>query len=203
MAIRTPKIYTKSQWNCLSKERKAVIIAADTIQWIKLGKFTPQSGVYCQLSDEIVEKPHDIRHTQNKCIGCAKGGLFYSKCMARNQLDTLNLVEDEYLTLPNFTTYYDPSDGLLDVFTYEELEDIEKYFEGWRFPPCCYQYDNNWTLLFICLHIIQNKGHVRLNDLYYNECVVFHNQVVLPFVRRNRSLQKVLSKKYLKELKVE
>jgi hypothetical protein len=192
MAIKTPKIYTKAQWNRLSKARKAVIVAADTIQWIKLGKFTPKSGVYCQLSDKIVEKPHDIRHVKNNCIGCAKGGLFYSKCMAHNELDRSNLEVDNYFEIKDFTTYHDPSDSLTDCFTKDELEQIEECFEGWA-ETLDFYYDDNWVLLFICLHIIKNRGQVKLAELNEQKAIKFHNEVVLPYVRRNRSLWRVLS----------
>jgi hypothetical protein len=194
MAIKTPKIYTKSQWNRLSKQRKAVIVAADTIQWIKSGKFTPKRGVYCQLSDKIVEKPHDIRHVKNDCIGCAKGGLFYSKCMANNELDRSNLKVDYEFETKDFTTYFDPSNSLTDCFTEDELAQIEEYFEGWVRTLDFYNGEEDWCLLFICLHIIKNRGQVKLAELNERTAIKFHNEVVLPYVRRNRSLWRVLSK---------
>lgn len=201
MSIKTPKIYTKSRWNRLSKARKAVIVAADTIQWIKLGKFTPKTGVYCQLSDKIVEKPHDIRHVKNNCIGCAKGGLFYSKCMAHNELDLSNLTIDNYFNelKKDFTTYDDPSGSLTDCFTGDELVQIEEYFEGWVDTLDLYRGEADWCLLFICLHIIKNKGQVKLAELNEITAIKFHNKVVLPYVRRNRSLWRVLDKSLMVE----
>lgn len=202
MAIKTPKIYTKSEWNRLSRQQKAVIVAADTIQWIKLGKFKPKSGYYCQLKDKILEKTQDIRHAKNDCIGCAKGGLFYSKCMARNELD-LNALEPD-MTFPkrDYTIYCDPSDGLTDCFTHVELIEIEQAFEGWDGTLDFYHDNSNWKLLFICLYIIDNNGGVRLPLFNKYKAIRFHNEVVLPYVRRNRSLWRVLTKRFMKEFMV-
>jgi hypothetical protein len=121
----TYKILTEDEFNALPDNIKRVHIAEDVIKQINLGKFLPQTGhivqnkdlntFLCSLSEPISLK--DILPDYN-CTVCAKGAMFLSDVLARNNYyaDMLGIGDSD-------------CERKLDYISKKQLHMIEAAFE--------------------------------------------------------------------------
>jgi|SRR6185369_5172464 len=120
----------------LSKAEKRVAIAKDVLKWIKTGVAKAETGTYFRIpqldGDEGInselfgnlELRDIIEKNQLKCTVCAKGAIFLSSLMKRNNF-TLNM-----LSSYGEVRGQECCDRVSDIFTRTQLDLIEDAFEG-------------------------------------------------------------------------
>lgn len=121
---------TNLKFQLSTKPQKRVLIAKDVILQIGLNKFVPQTGCYVKSQDILEALPTNGTTVELKpllaevttCSCCAKGAIFLSEVMNRNQFSASRR-DFEGLGSETIT---DRLDGL---FTQNQLDLIETAFE--------------------------------------------------------------------------
>lgn len=200
------KTMKENEWKALKKTEKRVLLAQDTLKWIKTGRIKPKSGVFCNISlrnkDKNAKKVFESR--KSSCQVCAKGGFLYSRAM---RVNCINLGEFEEAYNDYDLTNISP---MKDCFDTEQWRTLENHFEGWdhymksgeRTIETFYitetgslgeQEISTLTLLFICLNLIHNKGKFALPTSETKQRL-FHDNVVVPYITQNKEFRSIAAK---------
>lgn len=159
----------------LTKAEKRVAIARDVIKQINGGKLEACTGAYVKLKqceeweyayeiksliDVESQNPVTKRDTCNlrkNCYVCAKAALFLTR------IDKFNKI-----TRNDLSGYVGNNlimNSLCGIFSREQLNSIERYFESY-FVPWSDIVDDNDRLLAICQNIVDHKGTFKPEVLY-------------------------------------
>lgn len=133
-----------------------ILLAKDVIKQIKLKKLIPEHYAYfisTDLWDEKADKSVQeiLKKKQTTCKVCALGALWASKVKHINEATVGELDADYPAKIQK---------DLQVIFGYEQVELIEKYFEGWLEAKYYYRQFTNAKdrMIAIMQNIIRNKG---------------------------------------------
>lgn len=114
----------------LSPQMKRIHLAKDVIAKIKSERFIPTAGSYVWINADnlsrIEQKSFKTEYKKNKdidCEVCALGALFCSYVLEKNKVsikEMMNESSNPYIT-----------EKLAGIFSPEQLNLIEAFFEGW------------------------------------------------------------------------
>jgi hypothetical protein len=149
------------------KARARVLVAKDVIAQLKQESLVATTGEYIFFGFAI-DGSEDFQKAlkDTDCEVCAIGACFVS---AVRRFDAFKLSEGYYSpsrTLP----LYQIKDYLQQVFTAQQLSDMEALFEGFRAPANA-QFeaafpDKTHRMTLIMKNIIDNKGDLVVEQLY-------------------------------------
>lgn len=183
---------TTAEFNNLPREEKAVLVAKDIIEQIKIGRYIPNSGKY--ISDTTANKLFktdseicDVFNDIQECRVCAIGATILSATHLGNSLKVADLDINYDVSLQKIRN--PKVIELLDsIFDDNTLLLIESCFEGFSLEECRYalmvkyidynhipyeiivkcnafktQYENtDDRLMAICNNIIANAGKFKI-----------------------------------------
>lgn len=157
---------TNKEFNRLSNKDKRIALAKDVIKQLEANKIIPTCGVFVQnweLRSRIsrLNEPMELQlllENYPPCLVCAKGALFITDIMARN-----NFSVDKNKGLMRGTAN-SVIPKRLPFFSILQLNLIEKFFEGWvTNADSAYKFKtkypkDNERLIKIMQNIIDNDG---------------------------------------------
>ena len=147
--------------NEMTKKELRIAIAKDVLLRLRKKSFIPSKGIYLAVSGEA---EHFARNNKNQqaqenldtltknCRVCAIGSLFVGFVAVKNNTSNIEFIHsDDFHLIARATE---------EVFSKQELETIENYYEDWRGSYGwleCYQ-DNRQRMRAIMKNIIRNDG---------------------------------------------
>jgi hypothetical protein len=168
VSIKKPNM-TPSEFRRLKKSEKAMLVAHDVIQQIKVRNFNVGKGDYVGLFgdldvDDAAPAKENICQIGRACTVCAKGALF---------LSTIGRVNNARVDEVVYSGDYEICNRLVAerIFTQVQLDKIEEAFEMWNGPDSCYDeagstahhfgkafQDDDHRLVAIMLNILDHDG---------------------------------------------
>jgi hypothetical protein len=122
---------TTKQFNELSKDKKAVLVAKDVLAQIAANKYIPNTGAYVRFEYEI-DFEGDIKSNFNKlpqCSVCALGSMLLS-CTNLGNVLTTDIISND--TIGHYELKNDDVKELFSsIFSDKQLLMIETSFEGY------------------------------------------------------------------------
>ena len=153
---------TTKQFNELSKDKKAVLVAQDVLAQIAANKYVPNTGAYVSFKKEI-PFTGDIKSNFDKlpkCNVCALGSMLLSCTNLGNVLTTDIIINDR------IGLWELQDDGVKElfssIFSDKQLLMIETSFEGYSNWEC-------WTVSDIKKHSKIGFSYFEASDRYADD----------------------------------
>jgi hypothetical protein len=153
---------TTKQFNELSKDKKAVLVAQDVLAQIAANKYVPNTGAYVKFEEDISFKG-DIKSNFDKlpqCQVCALGSMLLS-CTNLGNVLTTDIISND-----GIGHWELQDDGVKElfssIFSDKQLLMIETSFEG-------YSYWENYTVSDIKKHSKLGFDYIEYSDRYADD----------------------------------
>lgn len=153
-------VIDNKKFSKMSMPKKRVQIAKDVLAQLESKRLEPKAGVWILGKDEAqlkVDLNADVQlqsvfKTQEKCVGCALGGIFMCAVERANKLKVCELSTNYYGEWASIEQEQDIFTYLKRYFTPTQLDQIEHAFEaGERYT------------------VDDQEGNEEEDDMYYND----------------------------------
>lgn len=145
-------------------QRKRVRVCKNALAQIRAGRLRPIRGFYINIRANALKDDLKSQLKGVKCDVCATGALLVARVLLNDNVEKAKDIrfDLEYLSYKDYyVSYDDPTDKLTDLWSIEELKNIEAAFEGFgqANQEFFYRYKTiRGRLIGILNNMIKNNG---------------------------------------------